>query len=55
MKELYQTPHMEFVEFSLTDVITTSVGTVTTEEWVPRDNEGNPGYDSDIWSTPGFT
>lgn len=45
MKERYQEARMDVVDFQVMDVITTS-GAWTTQEWVPRENEGMPDYDA---------
>ena len=45
MKERYEEARMDEVNFQPTDVIATS-GVTTTQEWVPRENEGMPDYDA---------
>lgn len=48
MKELYINPSMEIVHFSPVDAISTSMSPTketaqeTTQEWIPRENEGAP-------------
>ena len=45
MKERYEESRMDVVDFQVMDVIATS-GATTTQEWVPRENEGAPDYDA---------
>lgn len=44
MKELYLNAEIDVVEFAAVDVITTSGTTDTTDDWVPRENEGAWDY-----------